>query len=397
MKKVILLRYGEIHLKGKNRGFFERILLSNLTSSLRDIKCKISRTSGRYLISDFNESSLEVLVEKCSKIFGFVSLSVANEIDTDNKKIEEAMLLMVKKLNQSHSFDGKTFCVNVVRADKTFEPNSMQYEREMGKVILDNYPTLKVKLKNPEIEINIDIRENKKTYIFVEKIACVGGMPVGTAGSGLLMLSGGIDSPVAGYMMAKRGIKLSAVHFYSFPYTSVQAKDKVLKLAEILSDYSGNIKVYLVPFTKVQEQIHTNCDSSYMINIMRRIMIRIAERICKVNNLKTIITGESLGQVASQTIESITTTNFVSKTIPILRPLIGFDKSEIVEISKKINTFKTSILPYEDCCTVFLPKNPIIKPKIENCEAQEKFLNIEDLVNECISKTEIIYIKRKLV
>ena len=241
--------------------------------------------------------------------------------------------------------------------------------------------------------VYVEIRENGKAYIHSDKTFSVGGMPVGSSGKGLLMLSGGIDSPVAGYMMAKRGLSIDAIHFHSFPYTSIQAKEKVISLAEVLTQYIGDVKIYLIPFTRIQELIHANCDDSYMITIMRRIMLRIAEKVCELNGIKTIITGESLGQVASQTIESITVTNSVLKKIPVMRPLIGMDKSEITEISKKINTFDISILPYEDCCTVFLPKNPVIKPTIEKAENEESFLDIDTLVDAAVEAMEIIEIK----
>ena len=215
-------------------------------------------------------------------------------------------------------------------------------------------------------------------------------MPVGTAGKGLLMLSGGIDSPVAGYMMAKRGLSLNAIHFHSFPYTSLQAKEKVLKLKDILEDYTSKIKLFVVPFTKIQEAIHINCYEEYMITIMRRIMLRIAERVAKKYNCGTIITGESLGQVASQTLESITVTNSVVENLPIFRPLIGMDKSEIMKISNEIGTYETSILPYEDCCTVFLPKNPVIKPTIKKAQVEEDKINLDYLIDEAINNIEII-------
>ncbi|MDD3862993.1 MAG: tRNA 4-thiouridine(8) synthase ThiI, partial [Clostridia bacterium] len=263
----------------------------------------------------------------------------------------------------------------------------------IGEVILNHFKNLKVELHEPDFELNIEIRENGKTYIFAEKINCCGGMPVGSAGQGLLLLSGGIDSPVAGYLMAKRGLTINALHFFSFPYTSVAAKEKVIELAKKLTAYAGNIKIFMVPFSKIQEQIHINCSEHYMITIMRRIMMRIAEKICEQNFFKGIITGESLGQVASQTIESITVINNALKTIPVLRPVIALDKFEIVNIAKEINTYNTSILPYEDCCTAFLPKNPVIKPTIVEAEKQENYLQMDKLINEAIEAIEIIQLR----
>ena len=395
MKQVILLRYGEIHLKGKNRGFFENILLENLRKSLADFSCKISRIAGRYLISDFNSQETRKIVEKCKKIFGFVSLSVAYEIETTLQNIEQISLEIMQDI-ESFAPDKKTFKVKTKRADKKFELKSDELSAHIGEIILHEFESFKVQMQNYDIELNIDIRENGKTYVFHEKIDCLGGMPVGSAGGGLLMLSGGIDSPVAGYMMAKRGLKLCAVHFHSYPYTSLQARDKVLELAEILADYTGGeIKVFLVPFTKIQEEIHQKCNDAYMINIMRRIMFRISERLCEKHNLQAVVTGENLGQVASQTIESLTNTNSVMKVVPVMRPLIAFDKLDIIKIAKEIDTYNTSILPYEDCCTVFLPDNPIIKPSIQNSIKQESFLDLENLINDAMENIETVKIKAK--
>ena len=395
MKQVILLRYGEIHLKGKNRGFFENILINNLKKTLEDFPCNISRIAGRYLISDYNINHRQKIVEKCKKVFGFVSLSVAYEIETSLKNIQQIVLEIMQD-TESFAPEKTTFKVITKRADKKFEMKSDDLSAHIGEIILENFDHFKVQMQNYDIELNIDIRENGKTYVFYEKKPCLGGMPVGSAGKGLLMLSGGIDSPVAGYMMAKRGLKIYAVHFHSYPYTSLQARDKVLKLAEYIAEYNGGqMEVFLVPFTKIQEAIHQKCNDSYMINIMRRIMFRIAENLCEKNNLQTVVTGENLGQVASQTIESLTNTNSVMKVVPVMRPLIALDKIDIIKIAKEIGTYNTSILPYEDCCTVFLPDNPIIKPSIKNSIKQENFLDIESLITEAMANIEIITIKSK--
>ena len=312
-----------------------------------------------------------------------MSISPAIELDTSIENIESVCINLAKNIQG-------TFRVTTKRADKKFPIKSDDFSAKIGKVILDANKNLKVDLHNSDTNFIIEIRENNKTYILTEVIHCPGGMPVGTAGRGLLMLSGGIDSPVAGYMMAKRGLSLSAIHFHSFPYTSLEAKEKVLKLKEIMEDYTGKIKLYVVPFTKIQEAIHINCHEEYMITIMRRIMLRIAEKVANENHLGAIITGESLGQVASQTMESLTVTNSVVKTIPIFRPLIGMDKSEIMDVSNKIETYETSILPYEDCCTVFLPKNPIIKPTIKKAQHEESFLHLDLLIEEAVKNIEII-------
>lgn len=378
----ILIRYGEMFLKGKNKRYFENVLLDNIKHNLRNIKCEVQKISGRYLVTDFDENDEYLIIEQLKKIFGIHSVSPAYMIPTNKQAIFDYVAGL--DLNGYN-----TFRVTANRADKTFELSSYDLQRALGGVVLQNNGHLKVNLTNPDINIQVDIRENGRAFIFTNVINCSNGMPVGTAGKGLLLLSGGIDSPVAGYQMAKRGMQIHALHFHSYPYTSEQAKQKVIELANILSEYTGKIKLHIVSFTKIQEEIHKKCDPDYMITIMRRIMMRIAERLSIDNGYKTIITGESLGQVASQTIESITVTNNVIKSLPVMRPLIAMDKEEITAISKKINTFETSILPYEDCCTVFLPEHPVIKPTIKRTEYQEKFLDIDSLVSEAIKNMEI--------
>ncbi|MDD4686223.1 MAG: tRNA 4-thiouridine(8) synthase ThiI [Clostridia bacterium] len=393
MRKVILLRYGEIHLKGRNRSFFEKLLIDNINNSLKDIKCKVKRISGRYLITDFEDKDYNKITDKVRKIFGLTSLSCAWEIETNQAEIEKQSLLFFDHIIKTIKSDEFTFKVSVKRSDKNFPFHSDKFSAHLGGIVLEKYKKLKVNLSKPEIEFTVEIRDNGFTYILMEKINCVGGMPVGSAGQGLLMLSGGIDSPVAGYLMAKRGLTLNAVHFFSFPYTSMQAKDKVIKLAQLLSDYAGNIRIFMVPFTKIQEQIHTKCDDKYMITIMRRFMFKIAENICEKYNINAIITGENLGQVASQTIESITVFNSILSNVPVLRPVISFDKSEIIQIAKNINTYETSILPYEDCCTIFLPQNPIIKPNIEKVKKQESKLEFNALIENAMENIDIIHTK----
>ena len=382
MNKVIILRYGELHLKGKNKGFFERLLINNIKNSVSEFDCHVNKISGRYIISDFDDMDEVLLVEKLKKVFGLVSLNVAVELETSKENID-AFIDTIK-------IEEKTFRVSVKRADKKFSIASNEYERMLGGIILKNNPKLKVSLKEYEVEIFVDIRENGKTYVSTKNISCVGGMPYGTAGNGLLLLSGGIDSPVAGYMMAKRGLKIYALHFHSFPYTSMQAKQKVIKLAELLTEYCGPIKLICCPFTKIQEEIHKNCNPEFMITIMRRIMMKIAAKVCDMLNCGAIITGENLGQVASQTMESMTVTNFSQTKYPIFRPLVAFDKQDIINVAEKINTFETSILPYEDCCTVFLPKNPVIKPKLEKVEKEEEKLDIDELIEEAMKNLETI-------
>ena len=392
MKKVILLRYGEIHLKGKNRGSFENALLRNIESAVFSVdkNAKVSRIGGRYLVDGFDQSNLELVVDKVSKVFGLVSLSVAYEVESTQEKIEASLKSLI--LNDELLKNAQSFKMEVKRADKRFPIQSTEFAAILGGGVLDEYPNLKVDLKSPDIQIDVDIRENGKTYIFKDKIKGVGGLPVGTSGTSLVMLSGGIDSPVAAYLMAKRGVKITCVHFHSYPYTSKQAKDKVVELAHEIKDYCGGFKLYCVSFTKIQEAIHKNCKDGYMITIMRRIMMRICEKLCKKYGYQSIVTGENLGQVASQTIESMTSTESVLKNTPVFRPLLAFDKLEIIEIAKNIGTFNTSILPYEDCCTVFLPKNPVIKPKIDLVEIEESNLDIDSLVEEALNTMEIITI-----
>ncbi len=382
MKRVILLRFGELYLKGKNRGYFEKVLISNIKLSLKGIECKFYKVTGRYIVSDYDEIDETLIINKLTKVFGLVSLSVAIEVKTDVDTIKDYI--------SSLKIPAKTFRVSVTRADKTFPIQSNIFERELGGLILKNNPSLKVKLKDYETEIVVDIRENGLTYILHDKIECEGGMPLGTAGKGLLLLSGGIDSPVAGYMIAKRGMSITGLHFHSFPYTSEMAKQKVISLAKLISPYCGKIKLYMCPFTKIQEEIHKHCAPEFMITIMRRIMMKIAGKIAIRSGCKAIITGENLGQVASQTVESLTVTNFSQTQVPIFRPLIAFDKKDIINISRKIGTYETSILPYEDCCTVFLPKNPVIKPKLDKVLKEESKLDIETLVDNVVKNIEII-------
>lgn len=382
--KVLIIRYSEIHLKGNNREFFESALVSNIKHVLQKFQYEFARSNARYIIKNFDETDLEDIIDAVKNVFGVHSLSIAEEVPTDLKQISAAALAFAPTKG--------TFKVNTNRADKRFPMSSMQISAEVGGDVLEANPQLKVDLYNPQHVINIDIRENGKSFVYGETIKAVNGMPVGTGGKGIVMLSGGIDSPVAAYMMAKRGMTLRAVHFHSFPYTSMQARQKVLDLAKIIKKYTLRMTVDVVSFTEIQTAIHEKCPEEYMITIMRRFMMRIAERIAKIHGAGAVITGESLGQVASQTLESITSTNSVA-TIPVFRPLIGFDKDEIIEISQKIGTFETSILPYEDCCTIFLPKRPVTKPRIEQVLKVESVLDVDALVNNALDSIETITIE----
>ena len=381
MKRLIILRYSEIHLKGGNRGFFEKQLYDNTVKAIEDIKATVSKGGARYIVSDYDVKDEKKLISRLNKVFGFNWLSVALCVENDVNNILETV--------KEFQFSNCTFRVSTRRADKNFPVHSNELSAMAGDIILKQNANAKVDLENFEKELKIDIRENGYTYLYLDDIKCVGGMPVGTAGKAICLLSGGIDSPVASYKIAKRGATIFGVHFYSYPYTSERAKQKVVDLAKILSQYCGKFKLILVSFTKAQEEIHKNCNSKFMITIMRRIMMRIAESLAQKFKCKAIVTGESLGQVASQTMEGIMSSNAVVK-MPVYRPLIGDDKNDIIAVSKNIGTFETSILPYEDCCTVFLPRNPIIKPKLEDVEAEEAKLNIESLVKDCLNCIEII-------
>lgn len=385
MKNVILLRFGELFLKGDNRHIFENMLISNIKTKLSCFEFKFEKTFGRYIISNYQNSLENDIVNELRKVFGLHSLSLAKEVEADRIAIEN----IVKSIDCK----GKSFKVSVKRADKRFPIPSMEFAKILGGVVLDNCKTAYVDLYKPQIEIHVDIRLNGKAYIYTDEIKCQGGLPLGSAGRGLLLLSGGIDSPVAGYLIAKRGLKIEALHFNSYPYTSVEAKDKVISLAEKLCDYAGSIKLHIISFTRVQEEIHKRCKPEYMITIMRRIMMRVASKLCDKYNLGCIITGESLGQVASQTMQSMAVTGAMSNK-PIFRPCIAMDKEEIMKVAREIDTYDISILPYEDCCTVFLPKNPVIKPVASKVEKEEGYLSIDDLINDCMEGEEIIEIRR---
>ena len=381
--KVVIIRYSEIHLKGNNREFFESALISNLKLALRGYKFDFARSNARYVISNFDESALPQIVAIVKNVFGVHSLSVADCVPSNLEDIRVSALNFAPKKG--------SFKVETNRADKRFPMKSMQISAQIGEDILNANPNLTVNLSAPESIVYVDIRENGKTFVYSEVIKAVNGMPVGTGGKGIVMLSGGIDSPVAVYMMAKRGMTLRAVHFHSFPYTSMQARQKVLDLAKIVKKYTLRMTVDVVSFTEIQTEIHEKCPEEYMITIMRRFMMRIAERLARQNGAGAVITGESLGQVASQTLESITSTNSVA-TIPVFRPLIGFDKDDIIEIAQKIGTYDTSILPYEDCCTIFLPKRPVTKPKLSAVEKVESVLDVDTLVNNALQNVETIII-----
>lgn len=381
MEKVIIIRYAEIHLKGKNRGYFERVFTVNLERALRGIRHELHRTSGRYLITDFTEEYVEEILLRVSRVFGVHSYSLGYQVKSDMDEIFHTAKIVCPE-------EG-TFKVETHRADKKFPLTSMEINQEIGGRLLAERKNLKVDVHAPQAHVYIDVRENGTSLVFGKFEKGANGMPVGTSGKGLLLISGGIDSPVAGYMMAKRGLNVELLHFHSYPYTNEGAKEKVVELSKILSRYSGTAKLTTVSVARIQEEIHEKCAPELNVTLLRRFMYRIAERVAKRTGAQCIITGESLGQVASQTIEGITSSNAVV-ALPVLRPLVGFDKDEIIERSKAIGTYETSVLPFEDCCTVFLPEYPAIKPKLSFIEEEEGKLDVEGLTDSAMQTLEVI-------
>lgn len=388
MKEILLLKLGEIVLKGLNRGQFEKRLMKNIAWRLRNMgEFKIYCLQSTIYVEPKDEKTDMLVVEDVvCRIFGVVSVCRAVECEKDmNVIFDTAVKFLDDKLRYA-----KTFKVDAKRADKSFPFKSPQIAMEIGGKLHDAYPQLTVDVRSPELLVKVEVRDHA-AYVHANPRAGAGGMPVGANGRAALLLSGGIDSPVAGYMIAKRGVSLMGIHFFSYPYTSERAKQKVIELAEKLSAYAGNMKIMMVPFTKIQEEIRTHCNEDFFTLIMRRFMMRIAEQIAKDNECKALITGESLGQVASQTMEALGVTASMCE-LPVLRPVIGMDKEEIVVISRKIDTFETSILPYEDCCTVFTPKHPKTKPRMTDVLAEEQNLDVEALVDEAIKAVEEIKI-----
>ena len=377
MEKIIIIKYGELTTKKDNINFFINALRDNIKKSLKDIDNKIIYDHGRMFIetSDY-ENVLNIL----KKTFGIHEINIGYKLKTNSLEEINAELLNLLKDKEF-----KTFKVTTKRSDKSYPINSMEISRKVGGTILKSISNIEVDVHNPNLEINIEIRKNE-AYIYFEKIKGIGGYPVGTLGKGLLMLSGGIDSPVAGYLAMKRGIKLECIYFDSPPHTSKEALNKVKELASILSTYQNDIKLHIIHFTEIQEQIYKNCPKEYMITIMRRQMYRIAELLARRENCKCIINGESIGQVASQTLTSISTINEVITT-PVIRPVCCLDKLEIIDIAKKIETYETSILPYEDCCTIFVPEHPVINPERKLARTYEeafdfRTLNLQSVKNK---------------
>lgn len=389
MYKAFLIKYAEIAIKGKNRYIFEDALVAQIKYQLRNVegKFRIAKESGRIFVYTEGEFDYEEAIEALKRVFGIFSICPAVVLEDEGfEKLSQDVSDYVKKLYGDKEL---TFKVNTRRNKKAYPMQSMEVSSELGAVILDNCPNMKVDVHHPDVYVNVEIRN--KIYLYSENIPGPGGMPLGTNGRAMLLLSGGIDSPVAGYMIAKRGVIIDAVYFHAPPYTSERAKQKVVDLAKLVAKYSGPIRLHVVNFTDIQLYIYDQCPHEELTIIMRRYMMKIAEEFAKKDGCLGLITGESIGQVASQTIHSLAATNEVC-TMPVFRPVIGFDKQEIVDVALKINTYETSILPYEDCCTIFVAKHPVTKPNLQAIKRSEVKLQekIEKMMKEAVETAETI-------
>ena len=384
-----MVRYEEIFLKGLNRPVFEAKLVKNMKRVLYGLGgVRIQKAQSRiYVEPEIDNYPADEAMKRLTRVFGIASVSPVWKVETNKETIYNASIEMVREILQKYPH--KTFKDETKRGDKKFPMNSMEVSRELGGILLQTIPELKVDVNNPDFILHVEIRES--TYVYSEIIPGSKGLPVGTNGKATLLISGGIDSPVAGWMVAKRGVQLEAVHFYSYPYTSERARDKVIRLVKILAGYTLGIRLHIVPFTDIQLAINQKCPQDYLTIIMRRFMMKI-ERIAQKNGSLGLVTGEAIGQVASQTMESLLVTNS-AVTMPVYRPCIGMDKSEVIDISRKIDTFETSILPYEDCCTVFVAKHPVTKPRLEKAIEYESVLDMEDLIQKALDGTEVMEIE----
>ena len=384
MEKLLLVKYAsEIFLKGLNRNKFERQLRNNISEKLKGLEYEILNDTGRYFIKVDN---IEEGIKRVKKIFGISEICVVNKLELNLDKVK------ISALDKINEFNINTFKVETNRANKKVQGKSMDISADIGGYILENSDKkLSVDVRNPECKIYLELRENAYIWSTKDKIKGVGGMPYKTNGSTMLMLSGGIDSPVAGYLMSRRGVALNCVYYHSHPYTSEKAKDKVKELAKILSNYTEKVNLYIVPFTEIQMEIINKCNEDELTIIMRRFMMRIACALADKYKIDSVTTGESIGQVASQTMEGlIVSTDCANK--PVFRPLIAMDKEDIIEVARTIGTFETSILPYEDCCTIFVPKHPKTRPQVEGIRKSESVLDLEELVNRAIAEIEIVTI-----
>ena len=384
MREILLVRFGEVYLKGLNRPLFMRALVNRVRHAAAEYHGHVWMKDGRIYVSDMTDT--QACAQRVAQVFGIHSVSIAREMEKDDFEAvcRAAIEMMADKSG--------TFKVRASRSDKKYPYDSPQINEIVGGRVLEANPNLRVDVKNPDYTLVVEIRE--RATLHIGRIEGAGGMPMGTAGKACLLLSGGIDSPVAGYMIARRGVRLIAVHFHSFPYTSERARDKVIELARILSGYCGEIDLFIVPFTEMQMKIHQKCPEEMTTLIMRRQMMRIAERIAVCEGAQALITGESLGQVASQTMEAIASTDDVA-TLSIFRPLIGFDKIDIINYAEKINTYETSSLPYEDCCTVFTPKHPLTRPKLEEVRDGEALLGeeMETMLKACVDNADKVVLE----
>ncbi len=380
---AIGLSYGELSLKGKNRGQFERKLRNRINRNLKGFDFKlIEDLSKLYVLID--PKDLEKITEKLKKVFGIVGINQSSKVSQEDEKIKEKVLEFA---NYAYEKGARTFKISVNRSNKGFPINSMDYAKEVGAFVLINSPFEKVKMKDPDVMIYIDIR--KEVYIYTTRIKTYGGLPLGSTGKGLVLLSGGIDSPVASFMMAKRGMRTNFVTFNSFPFTSKQALEKIKELTDILTDYTGKSRLYTINILKLQEEINSKTRKEYATILTRRVMMRLSERLANTMQYQALITGESLGQVASQTLGGLTCTNACMEKLPVFRPLIGMDKTEIIDIAKEIGTYEKSIEPHEDSCVIFAPKHPVTNPKLEDIlEEEAKIENYDELMDEIFNEKE---------
>lgn len=382
MDNIIIIRYAEIHLKGLNRPFFEKALVKNVASALSGIEgAVVRRGESRVYVENVKEDQMNAALEALGRVYGIHSYSPGVRLEQNFDAAAQVLAGLVAEERKRFSQETVPFRVEARRADKRFPMKSLQMAIEAGGVILDAVPGLKVNLEHPELTAYLEIRD--KAYCYTRVLKGPGGMPVGCNGRAALLLSGGIDSPVAGCMIAKRGVALAAVHFESFPYTSDKALEKVHDLAKLMTRYTGPIRLHVVRFTEIQMTLYQKCPQEYLTILMRRFMMRIAERIAQSDHCLAMVTGESVGQVASQTLESLAVTND-AVDMPVLRPLIGMDKLEITELAQRYGTFETSILPYEDCCTVFVPKHPVTKPHLRDIQRAEETLDAEAMITAAI-------------
>ncbi|PAB56829.1 tRNA uracil 4-sulfurtransferase ThiI [Anaeromicrobium sediminis] len=386
MKKELIIRYGEIILKGLNRPYFENKLIRHIENNLKDLgNLKVRKANG-LLILDMEDYDEDEVIERVRKVFGVASISLAYV--SEEKNMDSICECAITYLKDKFGDDeAKTFKVEAKRADKSFKIKSPEIAREVGGYVLQNTENYTVDVHNPDVVLRVDVRH--KIYAHSEKVNGYGGLPLGTNGKALLLLSGGIDSPVAGWMMAKRGVEIEGIHYHSYPFTSDRAKEKVIELARKLSIYCGTIKLHSINLLPIQKEINEKCPEDEMTILSRRFMMKIAEKIAERQECNALITGENIGQVASQTIQGLTVTNS-SVNIPVFRPLIAMDKIDIIKMARMIDTYETSILPFEDCCTVFLPKRPVTKPRVDRIEQSESKLDVEKLIDEAIEQMETI-------